>query len=74
MLLRVFPGLEAKRWELSESAGVATGVEPLEEAPEEADPEVFQKCTYLLPAVDYEQDHSECRINYTTDAYLIGFI
>jgi hypothetical protein len=33
ILLRVFPGLEAKRRELSEAAGVATGVEPLEEAP-----------------------------------------
>jgi len=52
----LFPGLEAKRRELSESAGVAAGVEPLEEAPEEANPEIFQKCTHLLPAVEYEQE------------------
>ena len=65
----MFPGLEAKRRELSESAGTAAGVEPLEEAPQEADPEVLQKCTDLLPAVEYQSNHSEFRIISSKDAY-----
>ena len=34
---------------MKESAVVAAGVEPLEEAPEEAEPKVLEEATDLLP-------------------------
>jgi len=45
----LLPSFEPKSRELNESAGVAGGVEPLEEAPKEADPEVLEESTDLLP-------------------------
>ena len=40
--------MEPESRELSESAVVAGSVEPLEEAPEEADPEVLEESTDLV--------------------------
>ena len=45
----MLPSFEPKSRELDESTGVAGGVEPLEEAPKEADPEVLEESTDLLP-------------------------
>jgi hypothetical protein len=44
----LLPSFEPKSRELGESAGVSGGVEPLEEAPKEADPEVLEESTDLL--------------------------
>lgn len=47
-LLRLFPSSEPEGGELKEPADVAAGVEPLEEAPEEAEPEILEEPTDLL--------------------------
>jgi hypothetical protein len=47
----LFPSLQPKCGELHESAEVAAGVEPLEKAPEEADPKVLEEAQDLLPVV-----------------------
>jgi hypothetical protein len=47
----LLPSFQPKCRELHESADVAAGVEPLEEAPEEADPEVLEEAPDLLPVV-----------------------
>jgi hypothetical protein len=49
--LRLFPSFEPEGGELKEPADVAAGVEPLEEAPEEADPEILEERTELLSGI-----------------------
>ena len=39
----MLPGFKPEGGELEEAADVAAGVEPLEEAPEEADPKVLEE-------------------------------
>ena len=48
----MFPCFEPEGGELKEPADVAAGVEPLEEAPEEAEPEVLEEPADLLSGVD----------------------
>jgi hypothetical protein len=47
----LLPSFQPKCGELHESAEVTAGVEPLEKAPEEADPKVLEEAKDLLPDV-----------------------
>jgi len=47
--IRLFPSFKAKHWELWESTHISPGVEPLEEAPDEAQGEKLCKTMHLLP-------------------------
>lgn len=49
VFLRLFPGFEAEGRELRESTAIPSRVEPLEEAPQEAQCEIFCKSTNLFP-------------------------
>ena len=55
----MLPGFKPEGGELEEAADVAAGVEPLEEAPEEADPKVLEEPTDLLPVVVKVERNSE---------------
>ena len=57
--LRLLPRFEPEGGELEEAADVAARVEPLEEAPEEADPKVLEEPTDLLPVVVKVERNSE---------------
>lgn len=50
--LRMFPSFQPKGRELEESADVTAGVEPLEEAPQEADAEIPEESTDLLSGIE----------------------
>jgi hypothetical protein len=47
----LFPSFEPEGGELKEPTDFAAGVEPLEEAPEEAEPEILEEPTELLSGI-----------------------